>query len=74
MHAEAERTQAHLLPPVVADLLERHEHRRANRREAWRHHNAQARRRAAYEQVAETRTRGQTSERDRSIGGDGLEL
>ena len=36
MHAEAERTQAQLLPPVIADLLDRNEHRRANRRERWR--------------------------------------
>jgi hypothetical protein len=75
MHAEAERTERHLLPQVIADLLERNEHRRADRRETWRHHNADARRRAAaYERVAETQARAQTSERSRSIDGDGLEL
>jgi len=75
MHAEAERTEGHLLPRVVADLLERHEHRRADRCETWRHHNADARRRAAaYERVAETHARTQRSDRDRSIDGDGLEL
>jgi conjugative relaxase-like TrwC/TraI family protein len=75
MHAEAERTQAHLLPAVVADLLDRNDHRRADRRETWRQHNAEARRRtAAYERVAETHTRAKTSERGRSIDGDSLEL
>jgi hypothetical protein len=75
MHAEAERTQAHLLPPVVADPLERNERRRANRRETWRQHDADARRRAAaYERIAETQARTKTSERKRGIDGDGLEL
>jgi hypothetical protein len=73
MHAEAERTPANLLPPVVGDLLDRHERRRANRRETWRQHNAEASRRsAAHERVAETQASAQTSERDRGIDGDGL--
>jgi conjugative relaxase-like TrwC/TraI family protein len=56
MHAEAERTQRHLLPHAVADVLARHERRRAARRTAWREytawreHTATARRwQAAYE-------------------------
>ena len=64
-----------LLPPVIADLLERHERRRADRRETWRQHNTQARRRAAaYERIVESRDRTRTTERDRSFGADGLEL
>ena len=73
--AEAERTPGHLLPRVVADVLDRNEHRRTNRRDLWRQHGAEARRRAAAcERVAVTHTRAQTSERDRSIDGDGLGL
>jgi hypothetical protein len=60
-------TGGHLLPPLVADLLDRNEHRRADRRESWR-------RAAAYERVAETHARAETSERDLSIADDGLEL
>jgi hypothetical protein len=75
MHAEAERSEADVLPPVIAGLLERNEHRRANRRETWRQHHADARRRAAaHDRVAETHARAQTSGRDRGIDGDSLEL
>jgi conjugative relaxase-like TrwC/TraI family protein len=75
MHAEAERTEGHLLPLVIADLLERNEHRRADRRETWRRHKAEARRAAAaYERFADTQARAQTSDRERSIDVDGLEL
>lgn len=74
LHAEAERTDSQLLPAVVADLLERNEHRRAHRRERWRQHNADTRRRAAaYERVAETQARAETAERDRGVK-DALEL
>ena len=38
MHTEAERTERHLLPEVVADLLERHAHRRDARLAAWQAH------------------------------------
>ena len=38
MHAEAERTEPHLLPEVVADLLQRHDTRRRARRTAWLSH------------------------------------
>ena len=38
MHAEAERTERHLLPEVVADLLQRQDERRRARRAAWRVH------------------------------------
>ena len=34
MHAEAERTERHLLPEVVGELLQRHEQRRRGRRDA----------------------------------------
>ena len=52
MHAEAERTERHLLPDIVADVLARHEQRRAARRAAWREHAATARtRQAAYERI-----------------------
>jgi conjugative relaxase-like TrwC/TraI family protein len=75
MHAEAERTRAHLLPRVVADVLDRNEYRRVNRRDAWRRHSAAARRRtAAYERTAETRGRAPSSGREHSIDGDSVEL
>ena len=75
MHAEAERTPAHLLPRVVADVLDRNEYRRVNRRDVWRRHSADARRRAAvYERVAEHRARGEQAERDRGMDEGGLEL
>jgi hypothetical protein len=65
----------YLLPPAIADLLVRNERRRADRRETWRQNYAEAlRRAAAYERITETQARAQTSERDRSIAGDGLEL
>ena len=38
MHTEAERTERHLLPEVVADLLQRHDTRRRARRTAWLSH------------------------------------
>ena len=53
MHTEAERTPAHRLPPVIADLLARNEQRRAQRREQLRNSDAQSRGRArAYERMA----------------------
>jgi hypothetical protein len=65
----------YLLPPAIADLLVRNERRRADRRETWRQNYAEAlRRAAACERITETQARAQTSERDRSIAGDGLEL
>jgi conjugative relaxase-like TrwC/TraI family protein len=68
MHAEAERTPAHRLPWVVADVLDRNENRRVQRRDIWHRHSAQARRRAAaYERVAETQARARSAERDRGI-------
>jgi conjugative relaxase-like TrwC/TraI family protein len=75
MHAEAERTPGHLLPQVVAEVLDRNERRHTNRRDLWRQHSTDAHRRAtAYERVAERWARGEKSERDRSIDGDGVEL
>jgi conjugative relaxase-like TrwC/TraI family protein len=38
MHAEAQRTERHLLPAVVGELLQRHEQRRRLRRAAWKSH------------------------------------
>ena len=35
MHAEAERTERHLLPEMVSDLLQRHDERRRARRAVW---------------------------------------
>jgi hypothetical protein len=73
MHAEAERTQAHLLPPVIADLLERNEQRRANRRQTWRQHTAAERaREAAYQRIISAAE--QSNDRSRSDHGYRLEL
>ncbi|EFG78672.1 hypothetical protein HMPREF0591_1403, partial [Mycobacterium parascrofulaceum ATCC BAA-614] len=74
MHAEAERTDRDLLPPVVGALLDRHDRRRAHRLSGWRQHHAQARARdAAYQRLRDAtyRSRRHGRERDR---GDGLEL
>ncbi|OBJ06797.1 MobF family relaxase [Mycobacterium sp. 1465703.0] len=74
MHAEAERTDRDLLPPVVGALLDRHDQRRQDRRAGWREHSAAARRReAAYERLrqATQHSRQRAQERDR---GEGLEL
>ena len=68
MHAEAERTERHLLPEVVARLLERHDQRRANRRAVWRDHTAaESERRAAYERMAAQPAAAEQSTRDRGI-------
>lgn len=73
MHAEAERTRPDLLPPAIADLLDRNEHRRVNRREALRQHATDTRRRArAYERMTTGTTRD--AEQARAAQGDGLEL
>jgi conjugative relaxase-like TrwC/TraI family protein len=40
MHAEAEHTDRELLPDIVGRLLDRHDARRAARRQAWRDHTA----------------------------------
>jgi conjugative relaxase-like TrwC/TraI family protein len=51
-HAEAERTESHLLPPIVQELLDRHEKRRAARRAVWQEHNQAARHHtAAYQRM-----------------------
>jgi conjugative relaxase-like TrwC/TraI family protein len=76
MHAQAERTDRQLLPPLMAALLDRNDERRANRRAACRQHNAHTRARdGAYERIAATTQ--QAAQRDRSRGarrGYGLEL
>jgi conjugative relaxase-like TrwC/TraI family protein len=77
MHAEAERTDRELLPPLVAALLDRNDQRRAARRAAWRQHSAQARaREAANERLTEAArdTAERAAERERRVGGDSLEL
>lgn len=74
MHAEAERTDRDLLPPVVGGLLDRHDQRRQQRRAGWQAHNAEARARdAAYDRLRQATQRG--SERGRDHGREeGLEL
>lgn len=73
MHAEAERTERHLLPEVVSDLLTRHEQRRTARRAVWREHTATDRaRQAAYERMSASAERSAGRGYDRDI--DGLEL
>ncbi|WP_201359049.1 MobF family relaxase [Mycobacterium paraintracellulare] len=75
MHAEAERTDRDLLPPVVAGLLDRHDQRRQQLRAGWRAHNAQARtREAAYQRIVASH-QANARRRSRSRGrGYGLEL
>lgn len=70
-HAEAERTEGHLLPPIIADLLERNEHRRANRRQTWRQHTAAERARAAAYQTHDPQPRHAEQTRGRTVDGYG---
>ena len=71
MHAEADRTERHLLPNEIADLLQRHDRRRAARRAVWREHSARARaHQAAYERMTRAAERGA----ERGVDVDGLEL
>ena len=73
MHAEAERTEQHLLPDTISDLLQQQEQRRAARRAVWREHSATARaHQAAYERMAADAA--QRAERSRGLDVDGLEL
>lgn len=75
MHAEAERTDRDLLPPVVGALLDRHDQRRAHRLSGWRQHHAQARARdAAYQRLRDATRHSRQHGRERDRGGDGLEL
>jgi hypothetical protein len=70
MHAQAERADRHRLPPVVAELLERNQQRRAHRRETWSGYSAAERaRKAACERIiSHDRSRGLSDD------GYGLEL
>jgi conjugative relaxase-like TrwC/TraI family protein len=70
MHAQAQRTQHDQLPAVVAELLERNDQRRTERRDAWSRHSAAKRARTATYQriISHDRSRGLTDE------GYGLEL
>ncbi|QEN17632.1 MobF family relaxase (plasmid) [Mycolicibacterium sp. ELW1] len=71
MHAEAERTERHLLPQPVSDLLVTQEQRGHTRSAVWREHSAAGRAAAAaYERMATVAER----DRDRSRDIDGLEL
>jgi AAA domain len=73
MHAEAGRTERHLLPSTVADVLARDELRRAARAAAWREHTATARsRQAAYERMGTGAAHG--AERGLDLDADGLDL
>jgi conjugative relaxase-like TrwC/TraI family protein len=77
MHAEADRTDRELLPPLVSALLDRNDQRRAARRAAWRHYSAQTRaREAATERLSQAmrHTAARTAERERSVDGDSVEL
>ncbi len=75
LHAHAERTPHHQLPPVVAELLERNEQRRTHRRETWRQHTvSEHRRQAAYQRLTQTRGTEQSHQRGRSRGDDGYGL
>lgn len=71
MHAYAKRGERQqLLPPIVADLLERNDQRRTERRDAWRQHIAAERApEATYQRiVSHGRNRGLSDD------GYGLEL
>ncbi|WP_192726460.1 MobF family relaxase [Mycobacterium sp. OAS707] len=58
MHTEAERTERHLLPEVVAEVIERNELRRRVRRAMWQAHRRTAEAwRSGYERVAAAATR-----------------
>ena len=74
MHIEAERTERHLLPAAVADLLAAQDHRRSARSAVWREHSAtnQAAS-AAYQRMAAAAEETER-ERERGRGVDGLEL
>ncbi len=53
MHAEAERTAPHLLPEVVAEVIQRHQSRRRARHAAWQVHVKMAQAwRAGHERMA----------------------
>ncbi len=70
MHIEAERTEPHLLPEIVTDLLQRHHNRRRVRQTAWNAHlqTAQAYR-AGHERMTAARTASPAE-----LQADGLEL
>ena len=72
MHAEAEHTDRELLPDIVGRLLDRHDARRAARRQAW--HQQTAAQRAFYERYERLAAEiGRAAER--GLGrGCGLEL
>jgi conjugative relaxase-like TrwC/TraI family protein len=68
MHAHAERTGRHHLPPIVADALARNDQRRGHRRETWRRYSeAEPARKAAYHRII-------SHDRSRGLGDDGYGL
>jgi hypothetical protein len=76
MHADAEHTRRDRLPPVVANLLERNDHRRHRLATQWQWHTMEARaREAAYERVISMRDGVErTADLSRDLSSDGLEL
>jgi conjugative relaxase-like TrwC/TraI family protein len=73
MHAEADRTERHLLPDAVARLLARDDQRCAARRAVWREHAATAHaHQAAYARMAMAAAAG--AERGHDLEANGLEL
>ena len=71
-HHEAERTERHLLPDVVSDLLDRNEHDAACCVRLWREHTAAAR---AWRGPRNTQRRAREApNKGRGRNVDGLEL
>jgi ATP-dependent exoDNAse (exonuclease V) alpha subunit len=77
MHAVAERAPRDVLPPAVASLLDRNDHRRVQRAGRWRQDQmAEQVRVVTYERVVAASWRGaaRSAERMAATEGDGLEL
>jgi conjugative relaxase-like TrwC/TraI family protein len=77
LHAQADRIDREMLPPLVAALLDRNDQRRAARRAAWRQYSDQARAREAANarlNQAARKAADRAAERERGVGGDSLEL
>ncbi|MGA7052829.1 MAG: AAA family ATPase, partial [Mycobacterium sp.] len=72
MHAHAEHTAAEMLPDMVADALQRNQHRRRERQTTWKEHNRTAEGwRTGYERMAAAE---QTRSAGIALDGSGLEL
>jgi ATP-dependent exoDNAse (exonuclease V) alpha subunit len=71
LHAEAERTERHLLPEMVAEVLQGQEQRRRTRRTLWQQHVRTVEEcHAAHAQMVSTATRGTSAE----LAADGLAM